>query len=177
MLTFPFGCVGTATHSLHTITGGVAGPNHAPVTKQMPQEDKSVYHGTMKCSEIEEKHKKFVRDNPEVLAGLEPFLPDSMTSSSSSSMRPSAPDHSESTAAMHSPPTPSVHHQALYGTNSSAREYIVDTINSLPEEMVEEILLKVQRKMPGIMEEGSQIDVDEEDDQATEQPRRRCRQQ
>ena len=159
--------------------GDVAGLVHAPVTKQMPQEDKSViWRMAMKCSEIEEKHKKFVRDNPEVLAGLEPFLPDSMTSSSSSSsMRPSAPDHSESTAAMHSPPTPSVHHQALYGTNSSAREYIVDTINSLPEEMVQEILLKVQRKMPGIMEEGSQIDVDEEDDQATEQPKTRCRQQ
>ena len=136
----------------------------------------------MKCSEIEEKHKKFVRDNPEVLAGLEPFLPDSMTaSSSSSSMRPSAPEQSE---LVHSPPTPSVHHQALYGTNSSAREYIVDTINSLPEEMVEEILLKVQRNLPGIQEEDTlqdvltrEIEVDEEDDQATEQPRRRCRQQ
>ena len=165
--------------------GDVAGLVHAPVTKQMPQEDKSViWRMAMKCSEIEEKHKKFVRDNPEVLAGLEPFLPDSMTSSSSSSMRPSAPDHSESTAAMHSPPTPSVHHQALYGTNSSAREYIVDTINSLPEEMVEEILLKVQRNLPGIQEEDTlqdvltrEIEVDEEDDQATEQPRRRCRQQ
>ena len=132
----------------------------------------------MKCSQIEEKHKKYVRENPEVLAGLEPFLPDSMTaSSSSSSMQPSAPDQSESTAAVHSPPTPSVHHQALYGVNSSAREYIVDTINSLPEELAQEILLKVQQKMPGIMEEDPQIEVDEEDDQATEQPKTRCRQQ
>ena len=53
----------------------------------------------------------------------------------------------------------------------------MDVINSLPEEMAQEILLKVQQKMPGIMEEGSQIDVDEEDDQATEQPKTRCRQQ
>ena len=74
--------------------------------------------------------------------------------------------------------------QALYGTNSSARQYIVDTINSLPEEMAEEILLKVQRNLPGIQEEDTlqdvltrEIEVDEEDDQATEQPRRRCRQQ
>ena len=156
------------------------------VWRQMSQEDKSViWRMAMKCSHLEEKHKKYVMENhPELLGGLEPFLPDSMTASSSSSMQPSAPDQSESTAAVHSPPTPSVHHQALYGTNSSAREYIVDTINSLPEEMVEEILLKVQRNLPGIQEEDTlqdvltrEIEVDEEDDQATEQPRRRCRQQ
>ena len=98
-----------------------------------------------------------------------------MTASSSHIPQPSAP--ADQNATCHSQPVQANRQQALYGVNSSARAYIVDVINSLPEEMVKEILLKVQQKMPGILEEDQTIEVDQEDDQATEQPKTRCRQQ
>ena len=61
----------------------------------------------------------------------------------------------------------------MSGHQQNAREYIVGVINSLPEDMAADILQKVQQKI----EEEQAIQVDEEDDQATEQPKRRCRQQ
>ncbi len=143
---------------------------------RLPKADKQeIWKSAMRAAQIEEAHKKFVMDNRQILfKGCGEYLPDYMTASSSTSPQPSAPPPpADLTATCPHPTIPSNLSQAMYGTQQSAREYIVGIINSLPDDMAQDILLKVQQKI----EEEQAINVDEEDDQTTEQPRRKCRQQ